>query len=97
MMEQGSVRLEMTVSEPWEFGTGPVSMDVLGMPSETSWLVSIRDGSLNPSDVGHADLQNRYAGDTLLPLLKGDQVTVSLGFRASGRPQGLIGTARRLF
>jgi hypothetical protein len=93
IMEPQSARLEMTVSEPWEFGTGPVIMGVLERPSDFNWVVSIVDGSPSLSGVSHADLQARYVGETLLPLLTGERVIVTLGFRVNGGHQGLIGSA----
>jgi hypothetical protein len=48
-MPQQSIRLQMIVFEPWEFGTGPVTMKVLQMPSQDRWLVLVLEGWPNAS------------------------------------------------
>src|SRR5437899_2498440 len=94
LMPQQPVRLRMLVSEPWEFVTGPVNMDVLSTLSEKRWSVSLVDGWPNAADVAEAVLETRYVGETLGPLLRGEEVIVSLGVRSTNGFQGVLGAVR---
>ena len=82
----------MTVSEPWEFGTGPVTMEILQTPNETLYLVSIRDGWPGIGETQQVILRTRYVGQTLSLLLADEHVSCTLGAQMNGSHVGLIGT-----
>lgn len=80
-------RLAMEVSEPWDFGSGPVRLLVKERSSDERWIVSILSGWSGVSD---AVLAARHQGQTLLPLRDGQPVVVNL--TAGG--DMVIGTVR---
>jgi hypothetical protein len=90
-MEATAVRLEMLVSEPWDFGSGPVQMSVVDSHNETHWSVDISDGWPMAVD---ASLSCRYEGQSLAGLRRGEQVTANLSAKVNGQARGLIGTVR---
>jgi hypothetical protein len=81
----------MTVSEPWDFGSGSVEMSVLDAADETHWSVDIEEGSPKAVD---AVLSCRYEGQTFVGLQRGEQVTANLSAKVDGQARGLIGTVR---
>jgi len=83
--------LQMTVSEPWDFGSGPVEMSVVDAADETRWSVDIREGWPKAFD---AVLSCRYEGETFVGLQRGDQVSANLSAKVDGQSRGLIGTVR---
>lgn len=93
-MLQQALRLDLTISEPWGFGVGPVAVEVLDRPTDSRWLVKIVAGYSNLSDLSTAILQSRYAGETLLPILNGKRVVVSL-VPAGDRFHSLVGAAAK--
>lgn len=52
--------LQMTVSEPWDFGSGPVEMSVVDAADETRWPVEVREGWSRAVD---AILSCRHEGE----------------------------------
>jgi hypothetical protein len=85
-------RLRMIVSEPWDFGSGPVEMSVINAAADCHWLVEISDGW--PGATNGA-LRCRYEGQTLASLQQGEEVVANLSARLDGQSRGLIGTVRQ--
>jgi hypothetical protein len=83
------LRLQMVVSEPWDFGSGPVQMAVVDATDEAHWSVDITGGWPMAED---ALLSCRYEGQTFVGLRRGEQVTANLSANVNGQPHGLIGT-----
>jgi hypothetical protein len=90
-MDTTNVRLQMIVSEPWDFGSGPIEMSVTDAVDDTQWLVDIIKGWPNVVD---AVLSSRYEGRTLFNLQRGEEVIANLSAKLDGRSRGLIGTVR---
>jgi hypothetical protein len=87
-MDARPVRLQMIVSEPWDFGSGPVEMSVLDAADETRWIVEIQEGWPMAVD---ATLSCRYEGQTLADLQRGERVIANLSAKLDGHSRGLIG------
>ena len=92
-MKHPPMRLRMTVSEPWEFGSGPLTMLVADAADNQRWLVRIECGWPEADD---AVLTCRYEGQSFAALHRGAEVTANLSARMDGRSQGLIGTIHLL-
>jgi hypothetical protein len=90
-MSAPPLRLQMTVSEPWDFGSGPVEMSVVDAADETHWSVDIQEGWPMAVD---AILSCRYEGQTFVGLQFGEQVAANLSAKVGGQSRGLIGTVR---
>lgn len=90
-MDTTNIRLQMIVSEPWDFGSGPIEMSVVEAADDTQWLVDIIDGWPKAVD---AVLSSRYEGRTLASLQRGEEVLANLSAKLDGRSKGLIGTVR---
>ena len=83
----------MIVSEPWQFGSGPVTMSVADAATEDRWLVQIERGWPGAAD---AVLSCRYEGQNFAPLHSGGKVIANLSARVNGRSEGLIGAVHLL-
>jgi hypothetical protein len=92
-MDSPPVRLQMIVSEPWDFGSGTVEMTVLDAADKAHWIVEIQD--CWPTAIG-AVLSCRYEGQTLADLLDGGGVIANLSAKLDGRSEGLIGTVSQI-
>lgn len=87
-MDTPPLRLQMTVSEPWDFGSGPVEMSVVDAADETHWSVDIQEGWPLAVD---AILSCRYVGQTFDGLQCGEHVVANLSAKVGGQSRGLIG------
>jgi len=90
-MDEPPLRLQMTVSEPWDFGSGPVEMSVVDAAEETRWSVDIEEGWPTAAD---AILSCRYEGQTFVGLQRGEQISANLSAKVGGELRGLVGTVR---
>jgi len=90
-MDAPPVCLQMTVSEPWDFGSSPIEMSVVGAADESHWFVHILDGWPAASE---AVLSCRYQDQTFVGLDQGEQVVANLSAKLDGQSRGLIGTVR---
>ena len=66
-------------------------MEVLEMLGDDRWLVSVLEGWPTASEIGQATLQARYEGETLVPVLQGEQVVGNLSLNANSRSHGVVG------
>lgn len=85
------LRLQMTVSEPWDFGSGPVEMSVVDAADEARWSVETQGGWPTAVD---AMLSCRYEGQTFVGLQYGEQIVANLSAKVGGQSRGLVGTVR---
>ena len=81
----------MTVSEPWDFGPGPVEMSVVNAADENRWSVQVQEGWSKAVD---AILSCRYKGQSLMGLKRGEDIIANLSAKVGGQPRGVIGTVR---